>query len=117
MAQYPVPPDLSEKEKIVGGLLTAAQLICLIAGIGGMAIFSLVFFQFLNNIAIIIGAVVFLPLGCLFAFLKIKGLPLFTYLKLKSGHKKKVKKLPNHKKEVDDFELSYLARDKIINHN
>lgn len=114
MAQYNMPPDLSEKEKIVGGLLTAGQLICLIAGIGLMAIFSLLFFNFIGNVAIVIGAVVFLPLGCVFAFVKIHGLALMTYLRLKGVHKKKVKQLPNHKKEVDDFEISYLSKDKII---
>lgn len=114
MNMYPVPPDLSEKEKIVGGLLTAAQLISLIAGIGGMAVVALTLFPVIGNVAIILGAVTFLPLGVVFAFVKVKGLPLLTYLRLKKKHKKKVKLLPNHKKEVDEFELSYLARNKII---
>ena len=34
MALYQVPTDISEKEKIVGGLLTAGQLISLLVGVG-----------------------------------------------------------------------------------
>lgn len=114
MAQYAMPTDLSEKEKIVGGVLTAGQLVCLIAGIGGMAAVSLLLFPVIGNLSIILGSIICLPLGCLFAFLKVKGLSLFKFLKLKIQHKKKIKKLPNHKKEVDNFEISYLAREKII---
>lgn len=114
MAVYPIPPDLSEKEKIVGGLLTAAQLISIIAGIGGMALFSLVFYQMIGRAAIVIGAVVFLPLGCIFAFVKKKGLPLLTYLRLRKIHKSKVKRLPNRKMELDDFEIDYCEKKRII---
>ena len=114
MAQYQIPPDLSEKEKIVGGLLTAYQLLSLIAGVAGTAIFSLLFFSFIGNAAIVIGAILFLPTGCIFAFKKMHGLTMLDYIKLKLAQRKKVKKLPNHKKEVDNFELSYLARDKIV---
>lgn len=115
--QYPVPPDLAEKEKIVGGLLTAAQLICLLVGVGVVAVISLTLFPLIGNVSIILGALIGLPGGCVFAFVKQHGLPLVTYLRLKAKHKKKTKLLPNHKKEVDDFELSYLARDKIINND
>lgn len=112
MAAYNVPPDFSEKEKIVGGILTAAQLICIIAGIAGAALFSFITFSFLGTAAIIIGVIIFIPLGGVFALLKIKGLPLYTYIRLKQYHKTVTKQMPNYRTEADDFELSYLERKK-----
>jgi hypothetical protein len=110
MAAYSVPPDFSEKEKIVGGILTAAQLICIIAGIAGAALFSFITFSFLGTAAIILGVIIFVPLGGVFALLKIKGLPLYTYVKLKRYHKTIVKQMPNLRTEADDFQLSYKER-------
>ena len=107
MATYSVPPDFSEKEKIVGGILTAAQLICIIVGIACAALFSFITFAFLGTASIIIGVIIFIPLGGVFALLKIKGLPLYTYLRLKKYHKTIVKKMPNYRVAADDFELSY----------
>ena len=108
MATYSVPPDFSEKEKIVGGILTAAQLICIIVGIACAALFSIITYHFLKTAAsIIIGVIIFIPLGGVFALLKIKGLPLYTYLRLKKYHKTIVKKMPNYRVAADDFELSY----------
>lgn len=110
MAVYSVPPDISEKEKIVGGILTAAQLICILAGVGLAAIFSFITFAFLGTAAIIVGVVIFIPVGFVFALLRIKGLPLYTYLRLKKYHKTVTKKLPNYRVEANEFELSYLER-------
>jgi len=114
MAVYNVPPDISEKEKIVGGILTSAQLICLLAGIGGAAIFSFIFFAIIKTAAIILGLIIFVPIGGAFAMVKVKGLSLFEYLKRKRYHKKIVKKIPNHRVEADDFELKYTTIKKII---
>ena len=115
MAMYPVPTDISEKEKIVGGLFTAGQLISLLVGVGiglgsGFGLMALTG----STIPLALCAILGIVGGGLFALLKIKGLSLMKYLKLKKKHKSKVKLLPNHKKEVDDFELSYLAIDRII---
>lgn len=110
MATYSVPPDISEKEKIVGGILTGAQLICILAGVGAAAIFSFATFAFLGTASIIAGVIIFIPIGGVFALLKIKGLPLYTYLRLRKYHKTVVKKLPNYRVEADDFELSYLEK-------
>ena len=108
MATYSVPPDISEKEKIVGGLLTAAQLICILIGIGAAALVSLILFQFMGAGGIIVGVVLCVPAGGVFALLKVKGLPLYSYLRKKAAHKKITKILLNHRIEADDFELDYL---------
>lgn len=110
MATYSVPPDISEKEKIVGGILTAAQLICILIGVGAAAIFSFLTFAFLGTASIIIGVIIFIPVGFVFALVKIKGLPLYSYLKLKKYHKTITKKLPNYRVEANEFELSYLEK-------
>lgn len=112
MATYSVPPDISEKEKIVGGILTAAQLICILIGVGCAALFSFLFFAVLGTASIIIGVVIFIPLGGVFALLKVKGLPLYEFLKRKKYHKTITKKMPNYRVEADDFELSYLEKKK-----
>lgn len=110
MAVYSVPPDISEKEKIVGGILTAAQLICILIGVGCAAVFSFLFFQIIGTAAIILGVIIFIPIGGIFALLKIKGLPLYEYLRLKKYHKTVTKKMPNYRAEADEFELSYLEK-------
>lgn len=114
MANYSVPPDISEKEKIVGGILTAAQLICILIGVGGAALFSIIFFKLIGTAAIILGVIVFVPIGVAFALIKIKGLALYNYLKKKKYHKMVTKKMPNHRVEADNFELKYTSIKKII---
>ena len=112
MATYNVPPDISEKEKIVGGLLTAAQLICILIGVGAAAISSFLLFQIIGSAGIIVGVVIFIPIGGVFALLKIKGLPLYEYLRRRAHHKKITKKLINHRIVADEFELTYTERKK-----
>lgn len=112
MATYSVPPDISEKEKIVGGILTAAQLICVLVGVGCAAIFSFATFAFLGTASIIMGVIIFIPVGFVFALFKVKGLPLYTYIKLKKYHKTITKRLPNYRVEANEFELSYLEQKK-----
>jgi uncharacterized membrane protein YhiD involved in acid resistance len=86
MASYNVPPDISEKEKIVGGLLTFAQLIWLIVGVGITAVISMFLFAFLGNISIIVGVLIGIPFGICFAFVKVHTLSLAEYLKLRRNH-------------------------------
>lgn len=97
MAQmYHVSADMSEKEKVVGGVLTMAQGLWLA---GGFLIFG-AFFMLLQNILPMPFAVAFalvpgLAFGLPFAFYKKEGLPLFTYLTLKKKFDQKTKYLVN----------------------
>jgi hypothetical protein len=97
MATYTVPPDMKEKEKIVGGILTISQFIWLMVGllIIGAVMFLL---YYLNGaFSMVIGAPLGLAVGLPFAFYKKEELTLFQYLSLKSKFKKKRKELPNIK--------------------
>ena len=97
MAQlYHVSADTSEKEKVVGGILTMAQGLWLA---GGFVIFGGTF-MLLQKILPIVIAVPFalvpgLAFGLPFAFYKKEGLPLRTYLILKKKFEKKSKYLIN----------------------
>lgn len=100
MKMYPVPPNMNEKEKVIGGILNINQFFWIL---GGFAISALVFaltFQMGLRTGSLIIAVPFLLIGTPFAFYKKHGYSLFRYLKLKRDFKNKEKKLPNMKKEV-----------------
>jgi hypothetical protein len=94
---YKIPPDTSEKEKIVGGLLNLNQLIWIIAGALTGAVITILTFNFLGNIAFFLGFIaiaLFIP----FVFYKKHDLTFFNYLKLKRKHKNKNKYLSNIRK-------------------
>ena len=91
-----VSADTSEKEKVVGGVLTMAQGLWLA---GGILIFGGIFMLLPNFLPIVL-AVPFalvpgLAFGLPFAFYKKEGIPLFTYLTLKKKFEKKSKYLIN----------------------
>lgn len=93
---YQVSADTSEKEKIVGGVLTMAQGLWLA---GGFLIFGGLF-MFLQNFlpmafAIAFGLIPGLAFGLSFAFYKKQEMPLCTYLILKRSFDKKTKYLIN----------------------
>ena len=54
MTTWKVPPDTSQKEKIVGGVLTAAQLIWMILGLGIAALISLTLGMAIGVVGIVI---------------------------------------------------------------
>ncbi|MDF2879520.1 MAG: hypothetical protein K0R54_77 [Clostridiaceae bacterium] len=100
MRVYNVPPDMNEKEKIIGGLFNINQFFWIVGGIGiGATVFALCYLLFGGTGAIILG----LPLcfsGFPFAIYKKNGLTLYQYITRKRKFKKKVHKLPNIRKEV-----------------
>ena len=119
MAVYQVPPDISAKEKIVGGILTKEQLITILACIsGGVGCYFLLSTFLENTVSIIISCVIFLPLAVIFTFVKINGLPILKFFRLKKKHVRKVQYLKNHRTESDNFTIDYLsmsAREKMQN--
>lgn len=102
MRSYQIPPDMKEKEKVVGGLINLNQLFWIIGGLGlGACMFGLTFtLTGIGTLSIIIGAIFCLS-GVPFALKKVKGLTLYEYLHRKRKFKKKVKHLPNIRKEVN----------------
>lgn len=89
---YQMPPDTSEKEKIVGGLFDIYQVIQFSAFTIAGIIIGLILY-YITGI-FIISVILLLPFvitGAIFALKKVDGLMLFTYLRLKHKHNKKIK--------------------------
>ena len=94
MRVYEVPPDITEKEKVIGGLLDFVQFAWAIGGLvlGGInfLIFSKIFGMFALFPSLIIASVA-IP----FMFYKKRGMTLFQYIVKKHKFKKKQKHLIN----------------------
>lgn len=100
MRSYTIPPNTNEKEKIIGGILNINQFFWVLGGllIGG-AMFALTFGIF-GKFSLVIGFVFCLS-GLPFVLYKKNDLTLFQYITLKNKFNKKVKHLPNKRKEVN----------------
>lgn len=93
---YKVSADTSEKEKIVGGIMTINQAGWIVLGLLiSAAIFALLYKWLGPAVALIICAIPGLTFGGIFAFYKKEQLPLATYLIYKRNFKKKSKRLVN----------------------
>ena len=93
---YKVSADISEKEKVIGGILTAMQGVYIGIGILITAFFFYVLQKALpNGVALIIGLFPGILFGYFFAFHKVGGLDFVTYLIYKRDMKKKTKQLQN----------------------
>lgn len=93
---YQMPPDTSEDEKIVGGILDKSQLGWVVLGGGVGAFFTIPLFQYLSLASILF----FVPpfgVGVYFALKKVEGMTLFKYLIYKHKFKKKTKGYVNYK--------------------
>lgn len=102
MKQYLMPPDIKEKEKVIGGILDWGQFFWLLAGVGVGLFFAFsTFLMFKNEIVSILLGLIGILTGIPFAFVKRKELRLATYLILKHKLKKKTHLLMNRRKEVD----------------
>ena len=113
MTEFKTPTDISEKEKIVGGLLTAGQLIWIAVGVGITVGVGLLLSGIMGGVGFIIGAILGLPTGILFAFYKPHKIPMMQYLKLKMARRKNSPKLPNHDPEIDEIEFNYYAIERL----
>ena len=93
---YEIPPDTSEKEKAIGGILTFVQFGWLI---GGFIIAMFVFLLFyLPTKSYIIAGIVAVPvalIGVPFAFYKKYEMSFIKYLMVKRKFKSKTKQLLN----------------------
>lgn len=113
MTEFKTPTDISEKEKIVGGLLTAGQLIWIAVGVGITVGVGLLLSGIMGGVGFIIGAILGLPTGIVFAFYKPHKIPMMQYLKLKMARRKNSPKLPNHDPEIDEIEFNYYAIERL----
>lgn len=93
---YKVPADVSEKEKIVGGLFTAEQAAWLALGFITTAGLFILFVKIMPAaLAFILALPVGIAIGVPFAFWHKHGLCLKDYLLLNHRFKKKNKRLYN----------------------
>jgi hypothetical protein len=101
MRVYTVPPDMKEKEKIIGGILNINQFFWILGGLVlGASVFALTFtLTKMGGFSLTLGGL-FCLTGVPFALYKKNGLTLFQYITRKRKFKKKVKHLPNKRKEV-----------------
>ena len=98
---YPIPPDTSEKEKAIGGILTFAQFGWLVGGFVIALIVFLIFKVITNNTVVsVICAFPFVLLGVPFAFYTKYEMSYFKYLIQNKKFKNKTKILVN--KRVHD---------------
>ncbi len=68
---------------------------------------------FMGGIGFIIGGVIGLPIGIIFAFYKPHKIPMMQFIKLKMARRKTSPRLPNHDPEIDDIELNYFAIERL----
>lgn len=92
MRSYQVPPDINEKEKIIGGIFTLTQFFWLLGGAFVGAGIFLFFYPILGKGSLVPGAIFALS-GVPFVFIKIKGLTLMQYILRKRTFKKKKKEI------------------------
>lgn len=97
MRTFAVPPNMSEKEKIVGGMFDLGQAFWLAAGLVSAIVVFLLFNPILGKFSLVL-ALPFVFSGLPFVFYKPKGLTLYKYLIRKKEFKKKTKHLPYKRK-------------------
>lgn len=99
MRTYQVPPDMKEKEKVIGGVLNINQFFWLV---GGFVLSAVLFMIFWSLTKILVIALFFALVGGAsttpFVFYKKKELTLYIYITRKRAFKKKTHKLINHRK-------------------
>jgi len=100
MRMYTVPPNMNEKEKVIGGIFNINQFFWVLGGLGLSAIVFSVMFSVIGGTGALVLAFPFLFTGLPFALYKKHDLTLFQLMTLRRKFKRKVKKLPNMKKEV-----------------
>lgn len=101
MKIYPVPPDMKEKEKVIGGVLNLNQFFWLLGGFGLGALFFILSFVTIGNgiLSCFLGLIGLLS-GTPFAFKKKLDMTLWQYISRKRALKRKTQKLINRRRDV-----------------
>lgn len=101
MNLYQVPPDVKEKEKVIGGMFDWGQFFWMLGGAGvAIALFATSYMTIHSEVLSIILGVIGLSTCLPFVFIKKKGHSLFRYLTLKRKLKKQNGNLVNKRKDV-----------------
>lgn len=103
MKEYSIPQDMSEKDKIVGGILTMVQAFWIGIGfVSGLVVFFLIYGLTRSFIFSAILAIPFMGTGLPFAFYKKHELTLLQLIVKKQKHKKKNKHLKHFRNGVNE---------------
>lgn len=102
-------PDLKEKEKIFGGLLTMSQVGWIAGGAVTGVIVCVLLLIVVGKISFIL-LPVFIAAGCVFAFRKVNELTLFRYLRLKQRYKTKNHEFAN-RRQCKTFSATMILED------
>lgn len=96
MSMYRVSADVAEKEKVVGGLLTAAQGGWLALGMGIFMLLTFLLAKIMPPIpAMILGLLVGGGVGVPLAFVKVRSMSLVAYFRLRWRFSKQSKQMIN----------------------
>ena len=98
---YQIPPDMKEKEKIIGGILNLQQFFWILIGMIIGAGFFAASFSIIGGIPALVIALLLCLTGVPFVVYKKNGLTLFQLLRYRRLFKNKVHQLPNIRKEED----------------
>lgn len=101
MRNYPVPPDMREKEKVIGGLFDLTQFFWFLGGfvLGGIIfVFSFTVLR-MGKLSIVPG-IIGVCSGLPFAFYKKEELTLIEYIRRKKTFDKKTKILENERTNI-----------------
>ena len=100
MRNYSIPPDMNEKEKVIGGILDLHQFFWILGGLLIGAIVFVLLFPIFGKASLFFG-ILFSLSGIPFVVIKKEGLTLFEYLKRKKAFENKTKYLPNKRKNCN----------------
>lgn len=96
---HTIPPDMREKEKIFGGLLTGGQMAWISGGTVLGLLLSLLLYKSISFFGFLI-----LPLGVgagfFMAFYKIREMSVLTFIKRKLHYKGKIKRYRNKRERI-----------------
>lgn len=101
MGMYQIPPDVKEKEKVIGGILNLVQFLWLLGGLGLALLLFLATSGITGSLIVgLISALLGIGVSLPFAFYKKRDLSFFQYLKFKRRLKNKNVCLVNKRKDV-----------------
>ncbi len=120
MAAYPVPPDTSAKEKVIGGILSVTQLVWVLIGLAMGVGLGLLLKLFLGQAGLVIGIIPGIIFAFIFCFVKIHQLTVFQFIMYSRQQKARTKQLPNirlegmSKEEKDKLaEMNYSVSNRV----
>lgn len=96
---YKIPPEVAEREKVIGGFLDLGQIIWLVIGLAIAALTFISTFAIFGSKGSLFISLFPIGVSLIFVFYKKEGLSYFTYLRYNWKHNQKTHYLPNVRTE------------------